>query len=58
MVKLTKTIGKKKEEGGWLRRSNIGGVNLIKAHCMHVINITMNPLVQLIYTNKNFLKIK
>jgi hypothetical protein len=25
---------------------------------MHVINITMNPLVQLIYTNKNFLKIK
>jgi hypothetical protein len=46
-----------KEERRWLRKSNIDGVNLIKVHHMHVVNIMMKPLVQLIYANTIFLKI-
>jgi hypothetical protein len=31
-------------EGGWLRKNNIDGVNLIKIYYMHIVNITMKSI--------------
>jgi hypothetical protein len=40
----TKTYKKEGEKVEWLRKNNIDGVNLIKAHYMHVVNITKKLL--------------
>jgi hypothetical protein len=42
-------MGKEERE---LRKSNIDGVNLIKVHYKHVVNIILNFLCT-IYANKN-----
>jgi hypothetical protein len=43
--KLTKICSKKRGEGGgWLRKSKIDRVNLIKISYMYVTNTTVKPL--------------
>jgi hypothetical protein len=42
--KLMKNYYKGGEEGEDLRKRNVDGVNLIKAHYMQVVNIIMKPI--------------
>jgi hypothetical protein len=39
-----KLLKRKQEEGAWLRKRNIDGMNLIKVHHMQIVNITIEPL--------------
>jgi hypothetical protein len=41
------------EEKGWLRKSKIHGVSLIKIHYIHVVKSQWKLFVPLIYANKN-----
>jgi hypothetical protein len=50
-MKPTKTV-KKGEKGRGLRNSNINGVNLIKVHYMHVVNIIIKHLCIINISNK------
>jgi hypothetical protein len=43
-MKPTKSCKKEGEKGGWFRKSNKEGVNLIKVHYRCVVNIIMKPL--------------
>jgi uncharacterized membrane protein YkgB len=44
-MKPTNNVEKEGEKGGWLRKNNIDGVNLIKVYYVHIITITMKSLL-------------
>jgi hypothetical protein len=44
MKPTKKLFLKKEEEEEQIKKSNIDGINLIKVHFMHVVNITMKTL--------------